>query len=190
MRLPKELRTLLASPRGILVEDDSVLPELLKGREVVAVGDVTAKRCLELGIVPRTAIFDGRTRRSEWVELSAPNGVLKAVNPPGRICLEAARVVKEAVKEGRWVKVEGEEDLLAMPALLASEDGWVLLYGQPGAGVVLVEANEHTKAHFAELLALCEGDAEDLLEELYGDLGEALLRELDEGLYGLLFGEP
>jgi uncharacterized protein (UPF0218 family) len=180
----------LASPRGVLIEDDSVLPELLKGREVVAVGDVTTKRCLELGIVPRTAIFDGKTRRSEWVELRAPNGVLEATNPPGWICLDAVKVVKRALKERRWVKVEGEEDLLAMPALLASEEGWVVLYGQPGAGVVMVEVNKATKAHFSELLSLCEGDLEEVLEELGGHPHEAFLCELSEGLHGLLFGEP
>ena len=190
MRLPAELRTLLASPRGVLITDDSVLPEILKGKEIITVGDVTTKRCLELGLVPRTAVFDGRTRRSTWVELGATNGVLETVNPPGTICLEAVRTIKRAIAERKWVRVLGEEDLLAMPALLASEDGWALLYGQPGAGVVLVEANEATKAHFRELLSLCEGDVEEVLKELDRDLGEPLLCELDQGLHDLLFGEP
>ncbi len=190
VRLPRELRVLLASPRGALTLDDSILPKVLAGKTIITVGDVTTKRCLEMGLLPRTAIFDGKTQRSKWVELNAPNGVVETVNPPGRICLEAAKVVKKAVEEGKWVKVVGEEDLLAIPALLAAEDGWYLLYGQPGAGVVVVEVNEHTKKHFAELLSACEGDVEKMLDELDANLDEAFLCELDESLYGLLFGEP
>lgn len=179
----------MASPRGALVKDDRLLPFLLRGKTLVTVGDVTTKRCLELGLVPRTAIFDGKTRRSQWVELRAPNGVLKAFNPPGQICLDAAKVVKKAILTSTWVKVEGEEDLLAIPALLSSENGWALLYGQPKAGVVLVEINKYTKLHFLEIIKMFDGDVEEFLREFDYDPNQPLLGELDERLYDLLFPE-
>ena len=168
MTFGPELKALLASPRGILVRDDSVLKELLRDKEIITVGDVTTKRSLELGLCPKLAIFDGLTRRSLPIEIRAKR-VIKVRNPRGKICLEAVEGIKKAFGEGKWVKVEGEEDLLAIPALLLAPDGHYVLYGQPGAGVVLLESNEYTKRHFIEILLLAEGDVEEMLSHLDQD---------------------
>ena len=165
MSFSPELRTLLASPRGILVKEDEVLRDLLVGKPLVTVGDVTTKRAIELGLCPKLAIYDGLTRRSLPVRINSKE-VIEVVNPRGRICLDAVKGIKIALEEGKWVKVKGEEDLLAIPALLLAPEGYYVLYGQPSAGAVLVEVNDKTKEHFLELLLLADGDVEDILSHL------------------------
>ncbi len=151
-----------------MIKNDIILKNILSNKDIITVGDVTTKRSLELGLCPKLAIFDGLTRRSLPVQIRARR-VIKVRNPRGRICLEAVEGIKRALNEGRWVKVEGEEDLLAIPALLLAPEGHYLLYGQPGAGVVLLEVNKYTKNHFLEIVMLADGDVEEFLSYLDQD---------------------
>ncbi len=158
MRLPKELRIVLSAPQGILFNDLIDAIELLKGKKVITVGDVSTRRLMELGIEPFVAIIDGKTRREVRVRLSYLKQFINVENPPGVICAEAVRAISRALREELWVMVNGEEDLLAIPALLIAKEGSALVYGQPGTGVVYLEANEKTKEYFSFLLSFFEGE--------------------------------
>ena len=161
MRFPNEVRSILSAPQGVLFERTSDLVEALKGKKVVSVGDVSTKRLMEFGIEPVVAIVDGRTRREVKVSLRFLRSFVKAFNPPGFICLDAVKAIERALKEELWVSVEGEEDLLAIPALMLTENGTALVYGQPGAGAVYLEANPNTKRYFSFLLSLSEGEGKE-----------------------------
>lgn len=98
--------------------------------------------------------------------------VSKVKNPPGHITKELVGAVKNAylriVKDDkqRIIKVEGEEDLAGLPAILLAPLGSVILYGQPafvhsayglrrgkpGSGVVMVEVTEAKKQELLSLI--------------------------------------
>jgi hypothetical protein len=52
------------------------------------------------------------------------------------------------------ILVEGEEDLAVIPLILAAPEGAMVLYGQPGEGVVVCEVTDAAKEK-AETLLSC-----------------------------------
>ncbi|TDA35001.1 hypothetical protein DSO05_05955 [Candidatus Nezhaarchaeota archaeon WYZ-LMO7] len=60
--------------------------------------------------------------------------------------------VKEAIDEGGFILVKGEEDLLVIPSIIASPEGAVIAYGQPGVGVVLIKVDKDKREKARELL--------------------------------------
>ena len=77
---------------------------------------------------------------------------------PGYMTKEMVQAVLFAVKEilfkGRnmVIKVDGEEDLAGVPAILLSPLGSIVLYGQPSVGLVLVEVTEKKKEILLKLI--------------------------------------
>ena len=139
---------------GRLVPDAAVSrAELLRGLPgepaVIAVGDATSDRVRSLGMRPVLEIVDGferRVRRREGARPGAgPGGIRLAEceNRPGGICLECAGLVRTCLRpplRPSRILVDGEEDLLAVPACLYAPDGSAVMYGQPGEGIVVVPA--------------------------------------------------
>jgi len=166
VRFPRHLRLLLASPRGVLFPSISSMYDLLLRKKIVSVGDVSTKRLIDMGLEPEVAIVDGKTQRHKVVELGVFRSFLVVENPPGTVCLKSVETIKKAITEGHWIMVYGEEDLLALPALLLSPHGWVVIYGQPQAGVVYLEVNEYTKKHFMEIIRMSVGEGKDAILEL------------------------
>ena len=52
------------------------------------------------------------------------------------------------------VLIDGEEDLLTIPAVIEAPLGAVVFYGQPLEGVVAVEVDERSKANARQILRL------------------------------------
>jgi uncharacterized protein (UPF0218 family) len=63
--------------------------------------------------------------------------------------------------------VEGEEDLAAVPAVIVAPAGASVVYGQPGEGMVLVDADE-VRDEARDLLRRMDGDPEQALSLLEG----------------------
>lgn len=85
--------------------------------------------------------------------------LVEVSNPPGHITKELIKNIRESIekiicgKEKRIaIKIEGEDDLAAVPAILLAPLGSVVLYGQPGEGVVMVEVTEERKEKIVKLL--------------------------------------
>ncbi|MEM4303575.1 MAG: DUF359 domain-containing protein [Candidatus Caldarchaeum sp.] len=141
----ERLKERLRIPLGELRYGDLRLDEeFAKAKPLVVVGDYTFGRFLSLGVKPDVVIVDMKVERRE---VGMPNiegyVVRHVVNPAGSITPEAAAAVVETVKAGRGaVLVEGEEDLLALPALSALPDSGLLVYGQPRKGYVVVRGGE------------------------------------------------
>lgn len=137
---------LLKQPFGTLIPDKEVTKQkvalMLKGAgKVVAVGDATTERLVSFGIVPDVAVIDGRERRSKRIyHANYPAKELRCRNPAGTISKDAVKVLQDGLKTASpaRVLVEGEEDLLALPAFALAPEGSVVLYGQPLEGLVVV----------------------------------------------------
>ena len=126
---------------------------------VVTVGDRTTEKALEYGILPDVQIVDGVERRASR---TPPGGTIHTIpcsNPPSQVTPEAVSAIAAAYASDEPIRilVSGEEDLLLVPALVHAPPGAVLMYGQPGEGLVVVRADEQTKGKARQLMALLEG---------------------------------
>jgi len=172
LELPDDLRAELKEPLGPVYTDaETLLAEA--GRPLVAVGDIVTYHLLEAGTHPDVALIDGRTER-ERVE----RGVLDAIegfdarreveNPPATLTAELLSALREAIDSDvtTLVEVGGEEDLAALPAVLAAPGGAGVVYGQPDEGMVLATVDDESRATVRRLLDGFEGDHERAYEAL------------------------
>jgi uncharacterized protein (UPF0218 family) len=171
VRLPEEMRGDLKEPLGDVVTE--VIAERLNGR-IVAVGDMVTYYLLEAGVEPDVAVVDGRTEREEVDEevvesWSALPVVGRVENEPGTVSHAIVGALCDAVEddEKSLVEVEGEEDLVVLPAVVLASEGDTVLYGQPDEGMVYVDVDDETKGRVLDLLRRMDGDA-DALEDALG----------------------
>lgn len=147
MPLIQKVAQLLKQPFGTLIPDKKVtkqkISSMLKGvKKVVAVGDATTERLVSFGITPDVAVIDGKERRSKRnYPANYPATEMRCANPAGTISRDAVKVLQDALEARPPVRVlvDGEEDLLALPAFAMAPEGSVVLYGQPLEGMVVVE---------------------------------------------------
>jgi GTP-dependent dephospho-CoA kinase len=155
------MRSRLAKPLGRLLSPSEISsPEfariLAEARFVVTVGDRVTDTIAAMGRIPDVQVVDGRERRVNREPPTARyDRVVTAANPAGAITSDSLEALKTALKGGGAVRlmVDGEEDLLAIPAVLLSPEGAAVFYGQPGEGMVLVWADGGAKERSRKLLA-------------------------------------
>ncbi len=160
--LTPSLRRRLKKPLGRLfrsadVNGEEFLTLVADSSFVVTVGDRVTETLQETtGRSPDVFVVDGRERRSaREIPRIAHGSTLKARNPAGRITRAARSAMKKAVtgKRPAMVLIDGEEDLLTIPAVIEAPLGAVVFYGQPMEGVVAVTVDEASKAMAREVLA-------------------------------------
>jgi len=174
LKLPEYLREKLRENIGTIIEGSDYLSVALRTlnilREcglVVAVGDVVCSSLIAGGEVPNICIIDGKSRRRELgTEVSEKlfNIVLHARNPPGYITEEANKKVQESIDEvlrsGLKLRVlliiDGEEDLLALTALLSVRAGDCVTYGIPGRGITVIRVDDEIKDLVRSILSMFE----------------------------------
>lgn len=138
----------LKTPLGKLITGapSETMPKLklhvqtTKPPKLTTVGDVVSRETLASGIPVNLRIVDQMTlrRRINQVEIKAER-IYRVSNPAGVITREAWDAIKQAFRDREAViYVEGEEDLLAIPAILESPDFAIVVYGQPSRGIVIV----------------------------------------------------
>jgi len=119
------------------------------------VGDATVANMIRYDLKVDVFIVDNRVMRkpSEPVKV-VTDEVLRIRNPAATITAEAWNAISRAVRGEKTVKVEveGEEDLLALPAIICAPQGSVVVYGQPGEGVVAVRVTRNKKAEARRLV--------------------------------------
>jgi len=122
--------------------------------KIITVGDVVSTEAQVAGIPVSLAIIDGKTMRHGYAPpISKTRVTFHVVNPAGTISQESWQAIKNALKqEAATVIVEGEEDLLALPAILEAQLNALIVYGQPSQGIVIVEVTSQRKAKLAKLL--------------------------------------
>ena len=162
-KLPTDLRPLMKTYLGELIPSAAEVAGRLRQRpgvRVISVGDVTTAELLKLGIKPDVAVVDYRVMRSEADEdlKRAVDGYripsVRIRNPAGTI----TPALFKAFEKNPPIKiiVEGEEDLATMVAAIKAPLGSVVLYGQPGKGVVWIDVTEQKKQQFEDLLGRFE----------------------------------
>jgi uncharacterized protein (UPF0218 family) len=174
VELPEALRGELKEPLGPVYADAGGLLGDATG-PIVAVGDIVTYHLLEAGARPAVALVDGRTER-ERVEREIRESIdgfddrLAVENPPATLTDELLAALVEAVDRpgSVVVTVTGEEDLAALPAVLAAPDGAAVVYGQPGEGMVLGTVDEALRDRCRELLGAMDGNPDRLATILEG----------------------
>ncbi|WP_049921767.1 GTP-dependent dephospho-CoA kinase family protein [Halopiger djelfimassiliensis] len=161
--LPDELRHELKEPMGPIETDADRLLEAVGG-PLIAVGDVVTYHLLQAGRPPDVAFVDERTKREtvdeEIREAVADEVTIEAVNPPAEISADVVRALLEGLarEEPTTILVDGEEDLLALPAIAVAPAGASVVYGQPDEGMVHVRVTDEHRAEMRALLERFEGD--------------------------------
>lgn len=185
LTLPESLRDAFAEPLGPVTTDvDALLAAAEETRirhgqadgrpRLVAVGDVVTYHLREAGRTPDVAVIDGRTEREavrEEIEaaLAAADGRRMAVeNPAAALSGDLLAGLAAALADGGpvTIAVTGEEDLAALPAVLAAPLGSTVVYGQPGDGMVRVAVTAETRAEARGLFEALAGDTEAAAELL------------------------
>jgi len=151
--LPKNLTPELRKPWGKLFEGKRKeikrkVGEWLKRKKfkkIICVGDLVSK-----DFFATTKIFDGKIRRKK----TKINLIwhLKVKNERSKIEKEVWGKIKKAIKENKNLFVEGEEDLLVIPAVLLSPKNSVVIYGLFKKGVCAIEVSEKMKRKIKNLL--------------------------------------
>lgn len=169
VELPEANRAAFKDPLGpIFTDEDAVIERA--GEPLIAIGDIVAASLIEAGRRPDVAVVDGLTKRrpiddATAATLASIERTIVARNPAGTITRSMVDALLEAIDaEGPTkVHVDGEEDLAVLPAVLAAPPGASVVYGQPDAGMVLVDVDEDQKTAVAGLVAHLEGDRDALL---------------------------
>ena len=186
LRLPDSLRDAFKEPLGPVTTDaDELLAAAAETRgerierdaPIVAVGDVVTYHLREAGRVPGVAIVDGKTEReavrSEIGSALAAADVRRVAveNPAASLSAELLKALGDALSAGEpvMIEVDGEEDLAALPAIVAAPDGASVVYGQPGEGMVRVAVTPESRAEARELFEALDGDIDAAYEALGGD---------------------
>jgi uncharacterized protein (UPF0218 family) len=156
-KLNPSVRKLLAHPMGELFTGpplesipkailwmQSIRPSLFsdliteKSSRIICVGDVVSKHMMEhplLGRIIKMCFVDGETQRGAKIHFNLPEGMLQktVTNPRGMINSEVATFIQKYANDPLqyFVMVDGEEDLLVLPAILDSPDDTFVFYGQP-----------------------------------------------------------
>lgn len=164
MRIAEDMRGLFREPLGRLIPDGDITREViageLEGGMLVTVGDATTQRVLEYGILPHIQIVDGLERRAKR---SPPGGggvrTIRCANPPGGITRDSVSAVDSALAspDPLRILVDGEEDLLVLPVCAGAPGGAVVMYGQPGRGLVVVRVDQRIRDKANSLIGMMDG---------------------------------
>jgi GTP-dependent dephospho-CoA kinase len=160
-------REILKRPFGTLIFEKDITKQkilsMLEGStKIITIGDATSERLITFGITPDIAVIDGleqRSRRDHSINYDAKE--MSCTNPAGTISKEAVHVLQSALETPPpvTVKVQGEEDMLALPLFTMAPKGSAVLYGQPLEGIVLVSITEEKQNQARDLMDKICGDA-------------------------------
>ncbi|WP_129597167.1 GTP-dependent dephospho-CoA kinase family protein [Methanohalophilus profundi] len=164
--IPASLRPLLRKKFGVLYKGSAeenigkVSRDLDDPIKLISVGDVTTFHLLKSNIIPDILVIDDKTHRQpaceQMITGTKQSGFKELVvnNPAGSITEELVDALAEALDSNRRVRifVQGEEDLASLPAIMMAPVGSVVLYGQPGEGMMFVRITASKKEEMTELI--------------------------------------
>ncbi|HLC94000.1 MAG TPA: pantetheine-phosphate adenylyltransferase [Patescibacteria group bacterium] len=174
LHLPIAMRRQLRRPIGLLIrgkdtEREQTIHEVIALIEekkpfiTIAVGDIVSFTMKKAGKSPDVSIVDGKTRRTIIGSgLFVNTNSIRCVNEAGTVSRDAAHAVKNIIASCmgksalRVLHVQGEEDLLVLPAILSSPLSSMVLYGQHDEGVVVVEVTEEKKQEIKAIMSQFE----------------------------------
>lgn len=161
MHLSENLREKLKIPLGILIPDnqtskENILKHIPENSFLITVGDATTEKIQSYGIIPSLQIIDAQEKRvkRELPKTSKVSTNLSCQNPAGEITKQSIETIKQAISSKPPVRiiVDGEEDLLVIPACIYAPENSIILYGQPNEGLVVVAVNGEMKKKTKSIL--------------------------------------
>lgn len=175
--LPQVIRRQLQEPMGKLLSGEDIEKAILAHKDAVTVcvGDITTQTFFFRGVQPSLAIIDcmvGRKPFQSLADYKFPKKytVTHVKSGPGYIAKKAIQAIKvwtRTIKQRKRMVlvVDGEEDLLALPAMMYAPIGSFVYYGQPNGalwvngpsyrgGLVEVEVTHKKKKEAIELLRM------------------------------------
>lgn len=157
MILPESLRDELKIPLGILLKDTSkenIAKHLSSNPYIITVGDATTEKMLKYGFEPALQIVDGFEKRSKRIPPQSSATKLSCDNPAAQITESSISAIKRGFssKPPIQILVNGEEDLLVIPACIFAPENAIVLYGQPNEGLVLVPVTQEIRNKTKNLL--------------------------------------
>lgn len=109
--------------------------------------------------IPRyTSLTEHGFTKEELLDMTSKNAIEQVTNEPGHVSEELINSIAKAYQsiitdgEFRAIRVIGEEDLAGIPAILLAPLGSVVIYGQPGEGIVVVEVTEGIKDKLMKIM--------------------------------------
>ncbi|WP_336343149.1 GTP-dependent dephospho-CoA kinase family protein [Halalkalicoccus ordinarius] len=175
LSLPDSLRGAFKDPLGPIETDAERLAGDVVG-PLVTVGDVVTYHFERIGHTPDVAVVDGLTERdavdddvARTLEASDARP-REATNPAATLSASILRTLRAAMEapEPTVIDVDGEEDLVTLPAIAIAPEGASVVYGQPGEGMVHVRVDEDVRERARGLLDQMDGDRERAWELLEG----------------------
>jgi len=173
--MPESLRLALRLPLGCVISSFSSLPlakmEEIKGsakqsiqgksRFHIAIGDMVTYHLKKIGIIPSISVIDGKSQRkalkSDILQEITEKDSQYALNEKGAIGRGAIEKLSNLLilghtKAPQQLFIQGEEDLLTLPAILLSPLGANVWYGQRRKGAICVKVTEKKKQKVYNLL--------------------------------------
>ena len=159
LAMTEDMRETLSGTLGPITDLDGAL-QYIDEHIVASIGDIVTGDLLGKGFVPKIAAVDGKTQRSEKVNVdeTAFDHLEDLDNPQGLIVKAVWEKMNMAYKnEGNTLfKVDGEEDLLSIPAIILGPPGAVVLYGVPEKGIGMNDVTEKNRQICIETLRSME----------------------------------
>lgn len=157
----------MAWPLGIAISKEA--PEsIIKVRSeyensfLITVGDVVTMNTIRYWRVPDLAFMDLKTRRTISmgdVEIVGFDKVINIVNRPATLSIEVINAVRGAMRDAVngihvLIQVDGEEDLLAIPAVLLAPRGSLVLYGLYTGYLIAIPITDEYKLAMLKLFSM------------------------------------
>lgn len=157
INLPEFLRKELRQPAGRIITDVKKIKDIMPDKSLlITVGDIVTKSLRGINHIPDIEIIDFKTRRSlidnELINAYKKKNPKIYTNPPGTINRKVVEVYIKAINtclnqhQKQSIIIEGEEDLLTLPAILFAPLHSFVCYGQFDLNAaILVEVTEEKK---------------------------------------------
>lgn len=115
-------------------------------RRIIAVGDETTLNLINAGITPYLAVCDFKIRRAkitrgerETIKCAFGGASRIYKNAPSTLSVRLLENANNDIKKGGLIRIIGEEDITALAFMLYGDKNHLVLYGQPGVGMVAVK---------------------------------------------------
>ncbi|HRN70096.1 MAG TPA: pantetheine-phosphate adenylyltransferase [Candidatus Woesebacteria bacterium] len=126
---------------------------------VISVGDVISSSLTDNYFMPHIQIIDKKTLRQTYQPTQSVTSSSISKNPAGKIQKAAVLTLKKDINQYIQFKktsiqlIQGEEDLMALPAMLLAPVGSIVVYGQNNIGIVYVTVTVQLKHKVESLLS-------------------------------------
>ncbi len=164
--LPKELRKELKKPLATPVfKHDEIttateVAETLNKNAVltIGIGDIVNKTLIEAGFTPDIQIIDFKTRRQTIKRSLINSNKIQYKNAAGTLykstIIELSNAIRKFLrdKDKKTLIIDGEEDLLTLPAILFAPLNSYIVYGQFEQGIVFVKVTEDLKEKITKIV--------------------------------------